>query len=151
MELCEKSVPKQATVSYASHFETLKHSIPNSPDPDPVYMVQLLSNFMGVYHPEAAQDPKRAGQTPASWVHLLPDITLTDSAYNASLAALCVEQLGSWNHDPVLVRDSSRLYGSALRELRKTIGGRNLAAPDATLANVVLLSTYEVSLVAPKK
>lgn len=109
-------------------------------------MVQLLSNFMGVYHPEEAHGPT----TPASWVHMLPDITLTDSAYNTSLAALCVEQLGSWNHDPVLVRESSRLYGSALGELRKTIGGRKLAAPDATLANVVLLSTYEVSLVAAK-
>lgn len=105
---------------------------------------------MGVYHPEEAHGPTRAGQTPASWVHMLPDITLTDSAYNTSLAALCVEQLGSWNHDPVLVRESSRLYGSALGELRKTIGGRKLAAPDATLANVVLLSTYEVSLVAAK-
>ena len=147
-KLPENFVSKQVTVSHACHFETVTHSLPKSPNPDPVYMVQLLSNFMGIYHPEDTQGPTRAGQTPASWVHMLPSITLTDSAYNASLAALCVEQLGSWNHDPVLVRDSSRLYGSALEELRKTIGARKLVAPDATLASIVLLSTYEVGLVA---
>ena len=118
--------------------------------------MQLLSKFIEIYFPKPAegsqgpQGPIRASQTPASWVHILPDITLTNPAYNTSVAALCLEQLGIWNHDPVLEKEGSRLYGSALGELRKTIGSissRKLVAPEATLASIVVLSTYEVSSV----
>ena len=111
--------------------------------------MQLLSKFIEIYHPNAGQGPTRAGETPASWVDVLPGITLTNSAYNTSLAALCVAQLGIWNHDVVLENESSQLYGSALGELRKmigTIGSRKLGTPEATLASIVILSTYEVSI-----
>jgi len=62
------------------------------------------------------------------------------------LAALCVAQLGIWHHDPVLEKESSQLYGSAVGELRKTIGCQKLLAPVATLAGTVILATYELFL-----
>jgi hypothetical protein len=149
-KLLENSDPKPVIPSRAHHNESLEHSIPKSPDPEPLHRMQLLSKFIEIYFPEPAEGPTRVGQTPASWVYVLPDITLTNSAYNTSLAALCVAQLGIWNDDPVLGKESSQLYGSALGRLRKTIGSigcRKLVAPEATLASIVILSTYEVSFV----
>jgi hypothetical protein len=143
----------EVTPSLTRHHESLKYSVPKSPDPESMHRMQLLSKFIEIYHPKVAQGPTRTGQTPASWVHVLPDITLTNSAYNKSLAALCLEQLGIWNHDLVLGNEGSQLYGSALGELRKTIGaigGRKLGTPEATLASIVILTTYEVSIVAAR-
>ncbi|KIN00042.1 hypothetical protein OIDMADRAFT_181273 [Oidiodendron maius Zn] len=134
---------KHTAPSYIYHSESLKHSIPTSPNPAPVHRMQLLSKFLDVYFPIAAQAPTRASQT-TCWVYALPNISLTNCAYNTSLEALCVAQIGLWNHDPVLVKESSQLYGSALGELRKTVGGRKLVAPEATLASTVILSTYEL-------
>jgi hypothetical protein len=148
-KLLENSDPKPVIPSRAHDNESLEHSISKSPDPEPVHRMQLLSKFIEIYFPEPAEGLTRVGQTPASWVHVLPDITLTNSAYNTSLAALCVAQLGIWNDDPVLGKESFQLYGSALGRLRKTIGSigcRKLVAPEATLASIVILSTYEVSL-----
>jgi hypothetical protein len=153
--LPEDSEPKPAT-PLARRSGSPRISIPKGPDPGPVHRMQLLSKFIEIYFPKPAegsqgpQGPTRASQTPASWVHILPDITLTNPAYNTSVAALCLEQLGIWNHDPVLEKEGSRLYGSALGALRKTIGSissRKLVAPEATLASIVVLSTYEVSSV----
>jgi hypothetical protein len=109
--------------------------------------MQLLSTFIEIYFPNSTQGGSKVGQTPASWAYVLPDIKLTNSAYNTSLAALCLVQLIIWNHDPVLRK--FQLYGCALGELRKTIGSiecRKLA-PEATLASIVILPTYEVSFV----
>jgi hypothetical protein len=114
--------------------------------------MQLLSTFfIEIYFPNSTQGGSKVGQTPAPWAYILPDITLTNSAYNTSLAALCLVQLGIWNHDPVLRKKGFQLYGCALGELRKTIGSiecRKLVAAEATLASIVILSTYEVSFVA---
>jgi hypothetical protein len=139
--------PGQRTCPRVHRYERVKDPVPKSPSLDPVYRTQLLSAFIGVYLPEAAQGPTIPGQTPASWVHILPDLTPTNPAYNTSLAALCVAQLGTWNHDLALMKESLRLYGTALGELRKTISSRKLVAPEATLACIVILSTYEVSLI----
>ena len=144
------SNPKQATSSPSRHNESLVHSIPESPYPALVYTMQLLSKFIDIYFPNGARESARAGQTDASWVHVLPDITLTSPAYNTSLAALCVAQLGIWNHDPALAKESSQLYGSALRELKKTISSSKQTAIEATLASTVILSTYEVSLIVAR-
>jgi hypothetical protein len=149
-KLPENSVPIPVPTPCTRHNDRLNNSIPKALDPGPVHRLQLLSKFIEIYLPKAAHGVARAGQTPSSWVHMLPNITLTNSAYNTSLAALCVAQLGIWNHDPVLVRESSHLYSSALGELRKTIGGQKLVAPEATLASIVILSTYQVSLVPAK-
>jgi len=143
----QRTCPKQATNPCVRRCEKVKDPIPKSPSLDPLYRMQLLSTFIGVYLPEAAQGPTIPGQTPASWVHILPDLTQTNPAYNTSLAALCVAQLGTWNHDLALVKESLRLYGIALGELRNTINSRKLVAPEATLACIVILSTYEVSLI----
>lgn len=140
---------KLGTPSSAHENERLGLSIPTSPDPGPAHLAQMLSRFIDIYFPVATHNSLRDGQTPASWAHVLPDITPTNSAYNISLAALCLTQIGIWNHDPVVRKEGSRLYSFALRELRRTIGSigsRNFMAPEATLASIVILSTYEVSL-----
>jgi hypothetical protein len=140
--------PRQATLSRAQYIEMPKISSMQSLDLAPVYRMQLFTKFIEVYLPKTAQGPTRACQTPASWVYILPDITQTNSAYNTSLTALCIAQLGIWNNDTVMIKESSRFYGSALGELRKTVSCRKPLAPEATMASIVILSTYEVSLVA---
>jgi hypothetical protein len=87
-----------ALPSRTQHNRSLEYSIPKSPDPEPVHRMQLLSKFIDIYFPKVTQGPTRVGQTHASWVHVLPEIAVTNSAYNTSLAALCVLQLGIWNH-----------------------------------------------------
>lgn len=152
-KLPENSDPKPAAPCRSRHNESLEHSILKYPDPGSEYRMQLLSKFIEIYLPEEAHNPTRAGQSSASWVHILPDITLTNSAYNTSLVALCVAQLAIWNHDHILQKESSQLYSSALGELRKTIGAlgrRKLVAPEATLASIMILSLYEVSVVASR-
>ena len=115
-----------------------------SPDHAPEHRMQLLSAFIEVYVPTTARSSVQDLQTPESWIYLLPDITMINSAYNKSLAALCLAQLGIWNRDTVLMSESFQLYGSALGELKKTISCRNLGTPEATLASIAILSTYEV-------
>jgi hypothetical protein len=143
-KLAENQGPKEAIPSRECHCEILKLSISKAPDPAPVHMMQLLSAFIEVYVPESARGSIQVGQTPESWIYLLPDITVTNSAYNTSLAALCLAQLGIWNRDPALAETSFKLYGSALRELKKTISCRKLGTPEATLASIAILSTYEL-------
>jgi hypothetical protein len=142
--LPENSGPRKGVSSRACYSETLKPYISRSPDQAPAQRMQLLSTFIEVYVAEAAQCSAQVGQTPESWVYLLPDITVTNSAYNMSLLALCLAQLGIWNRDPALARESFHIYGSALGELKKTISCQNLGTPEATLASIVILSTYEL-------
>jgi hypothetical protein len=122
-----------------------KITVLNVLNPYKEYMTQALSTFIGLYLPEEARGRIKSDQTPASWVHILPSLMLQNSAYNMSLAALCVAQIGGCNHDVALFKESIRLYTSALENLRKIIQRGRLEAPEATLASIVILSTYEVS------
>ena len=146
----EKPDARLVALSRARQNVGAEHPIPKHPDADPSCMMALLCKFIEIYFPEAAQGPERIRQTLASWVRILPDIAITNSAYTTSLKALCLVQIGIWNHDHILKKESSRVYGAALGELRKTIksiGRQKLLAPEATLASIVILSTYEVSFV----
>lgn len=118
--------------------------LPVSPDPSPEYRMQLLSSFMTLYLPTDAQKSTISGRTPASWLHILATSTLQSSAYNASLAALCMAQIGMWNSDQAKLNESVRLYASALRELRSSIKVGVRGDAEATVASIVILSTYEV-------
>ena len=124
-----------------------KEGLPKSPNPAPQYRMQLLSNFISLYLPKDSQQTPVPGRTPATWVHLLAHSTLQSSAYSTSLAALCAGQFGTWNRDEAMLNESVRLYASALRELRSNImNGRVKQDSEATLASIIILSTYEVGL-----
>jgi hypothetical protein len=107
--------------------------------------MQLLSSFFELHFPKMPTSTI-PGQGPASWINSFHSIATTNNAYDLSLKALCLAQAGSWHHDTALVKDSHRLYGSALRGLREALSHRKLEAPEATLATIIILSTYEVSL-----
>ena len=144
----EGSDARLVTLSHTRQNAGPEHSVPKHLDTEPLCRMALLCKFIEIYYPEAAHGPTRVGQTLASWVYILPDISITNSAYTTSLSALCLVQIGIWNHEPTLRKESSRIYGAALGELRKTIrsiGRQKLLAPEATLASIVILSTYEVS------
>ena len=135
----------QAAIELArDRYET---SIPNSPDQGPMDRMQQFSTFIGLYLPRVAQGPAIPGRSPVSWVHTLPSLAITNHAYTISIKALCAAHIGAWNCNHALVMESHRLYGSALRELRNTLASRKLVAPEATLASIIILSTYEVSRV----
>lgn len=126
------------------HGHLQSNPILKSPRSDAVHQVQLLSIFMGIYLPRIAGTPVQ-GQSPVTWVHQLPGLSTTSDAYNLSITALSLSQVGIWNKDFALVKESQRLYGSALVALRGAISSRKLMAPEATLATIIILSTYEVS------
>lgn len=136
---------KRAELIEKTHHRNEVLSVPRPLKSDALNRVQLISTFMGLYLPATTNSIRANGQDPATWVHILPEITTTNSAYNRSIAALCLRQVGVWKNDPTLLLESHRLYGSALEALRTTIGGSKLVAPEATLASIVILSTYEVS------
>ena len=118
-----------------------------------MHRMQLLSKFIEIYFPDTTQGCSNHDQSPASWAHILPEITVSNSACNTSLAALCTAQLGLWNYDALLGKKGSQIYGSSLGELRKairSIGCRKLVTPEATIASIVILSTYDVSLFAAR-
>jgi hypothetical protein len=122
-------------------------ALPQSPSPIPAYMIQLLSSFIGLYLPKDSHHGAISGRTPSSWVHLLAYSNLHSSAYMSSLAALCTSQLGTWHKDEAMLNESIRLYASSLRELRtKILNGNIQKDSEATLASIVLLSTYEVRM-----
>jgi hypothetical protein len=53
-------------------------------------------------------------------------------------------QIGMWNSDQAKLNESVRLYASALRELRSSIKAGVREDAEATIASIVILSTYEV-------
>lgn len=127
------------------HGHLQNNPILKSPSSDSVHQGQLLSTFIGLYLPRITQETQVHGQSPATWVHQLPDLATTNNAYNISITALSLSQIGIWNKDLPLVKEGQRLYGSALAALRGAISSQKLVAPEATLATIIILSTYEVS------
>lgn len=143
----EKARPKQGNAGCERHHRQNQDiSIPGQPSSEAVDRVQLLSTFIDLYLPKTSQSPTGLGPSPATWVHILPNLVSTNDVYNTSMKALCLSQLGVWNRNLALVKESQRLYGSALRELRAAISRPGTEASEATLATIVILSTYEVSL-----
>jgi hypothetical protein len=141
----ESPCSKQTMTALEMHHRNQNNSMPTPLNSGAVDRMQLLSSIFDLHFPKA-RGPTIPGQGPASWINSLHGITATNSAYDLSLKALCLAQAGSWHHDTALVKDSHRLYGSALRGLREALSHRKLEAPEATLAIIIILSTYEVSL-----
>ena len=123
--------------------EKQKFSIPPFPNPETLNRIQLLSTFVDLHLPKM-QGPAIPGQSPSSWINCLGNLATNNNTFDVSLKALCLTQIGLWHHDSALVKESHRLYGSALRGLREAVSCRKLEAPKATLATIIILSTYEV-------
>ena len=135
----------RVTTASESFYGIWNNAIPQTLSSEAVNRMPLLSSFFEVHLPKG-NVPTIHGQSPASWINPLHSINSTNKFYDLSLKAVCMTQIGLWNHEPALVKDSHRLYGSALRGLREALSHRKLVAPEPTLATILLLSTYEVSL-----
>lgn len=139
----ENIYPISVVTIFGEYPEKQNVSIPPSPDPGTLNRIQLLSTFIDLYLPKT-QGPAAPGQSPATWINCLGNIATSNNTFDISLKALCSTQLGLWHRDSALVKESHRLYGSALRGLREEISHRKLDVPKATLATIIILSTYEV-------
>lgn len=123
------------------------NSVPHPISSEDVDRIQLLSTFVDLHLPKA-QGPilRPDAQSPATWINCLGDLASNSNTFDTSLKALCLAQIGLWHHDLGLMKESRRLYGSALRGLRDAVSHQKLEFPKATLATIIILSTYEVSL-----
>ena len=143
-----KSHSTRSEVSNLVWGESHSASLRLSPNAAPEYMMQLLCSFRSLYLPAGGQPSPISGRTPASWIELLASSTLGGLTYNTSLTALCTAQLGMLNKDQVALNESVRIYALALRELRSSIKAGVQEDPEAVLASIAMLSTYEVGVLA---
>lgn len=79
------------------------------------------------------------------WLILIPDLAFPTDALEASSLALATSRLGRSNNDPVLLRESLRLYTLGIRQLQKALWDPTLMYRDETLAACMALAMYEIT------
>lgn len=78
------------------------------------------------------------------WLALIPELASPTEALETSTLALATSKLGRLNNDPILIRESLRLYTFALRQLQKALWNPGLMYRDETLAACMALAMYEM-------
>ena len=83
---------------------------------------------------------------PVNWTLVIPQMEKEDSALNLAFLALSAARVGRDNDDMRLVRESSKIYGKALRDLQSALWDPKRMYSDETLGACMLLLLYEVNL-----
>jgi hypothetical protein len=108
--------------------------------PHAAYRQQLLNAFIYSYVP--VDQIGILEEKP--WLMLLPDLPTPTKALETSTLAICIAKLGRLNDDPMLVRESLRLYTQGLSELQSALWDPNLMYKDETLGACMALAMYEL-------
>lgn len=101
---------------------------------------QLMSTFLLMH----AQDPKSQNRSAMHWLSFVPSLPSPLKALETSTYALCTARLGQLQNNQVLIKESLRLYGKGLRELRLALDDPKLVCKDETLGACLALSLYEI-------
>jgi hypothetical protein len=83
------------------------------------------------------------------WVHTLIDLANNDSTVHSALSAVSLTITGRVHSDPVLLQESTRLYGRALGETNLALQDPVKAQSDDVLACCKTLAMY-VKQIEPK-
>jgi hypothetical protein len=131
--------------SFNIHPPPRQASLNISPSSRSANRQQIFSNFLSIW-PGMGQffEKPSSPETMGSWLLMLPTLPDITTALEASLLATCTARLGRFNNDPVLVRESLKLYTQGLRELQKALWDPKLMYRDETAAACMLLIFYEV-------
>ncbi|KAL1965852.1 hypothetical protein VTN77DRAFT_5173 [Rasamsonia byssochlamydoides] len=103
------------------------------------YRQHLLNAFVA-----SCISGEQLGPNARHWLMLLPDFLMRTKALETSSMAISAAALGRIYGDPVLVRESLKLYTRGLRELQKALWNPKLMYDDEVLAACLALSMYEI-------
>ncbi|KAJ9265240.1 transcriptional regulator family: Fungal Specific TF [Paecilomyces variotii] len=103
------------------------------------YRKQLFNAYLRSHIP-----PSQLQSLGTPWLALIPELASPTEALETSTLALATSKLGRLNNDPILTRESLRLYTSALRQLQKALWDPGLMYRDETLAACMALAMYEM-------
>jgi hypothetical protein len=110
------------------------------------YQSRAIADFMSLYMP---RDPPLSmyigGVKTAPWMQSLLDLAGTDEVVKASMDALALTVAGRAFSDRVRLREGTRLYASALRDVNRRLQDATTAQTDAVLASCKLLALYVIS------
>ncbi|GAE00157.1 hypothetical protein CPC735_047590 [Paecilomyces variotii No. 5] len=103
------------------------------------YRKQIFNAYLCSHIP-----PSQLQSLGTLWTALVPELVSPTEALETSSLALATSKLGRLNDDPVLTRESLRLYTLALRQLQKALWDPALMYKDETLAACMALAMYEI-------
>ncbi|KIX09705.1 uncharacterized protein Z518_00786 [Rhinocladiella mackenziei CBS 650.93] len=81
---------------------------------------------------------------PMNWIEVIQNIHQQDASLENAFSALSISRVGQGNRDIRLVRESTKLYGKALKELQLALFDPDRMHSDHVLMACMLLGLYEV-------
>jgi hypothetical protein len=138
--LRSRDVPTPSSTNRYSQMAVVKDIHPSF-----VFQQQLLSEFLFNWIPGSNKAiEQRKSDKQDNWLMMLPELPTFTKALETSILAVCTAKLGRLHNAPVLIQESSRLYGQGLWELQKALWDPQLMYKDETLAACMALSMYEI-------
>lgn len=81
---------------------------------------------------------------PANWTSVLLELSQTEPALDLAFSALSISRVGRSNNDLRLVKESTKIYGRALKDLQKALYDESRMHTAEVLAACSLLGLYEI-------
>lgn len=81
---------------------------------------------------------------PMNWTVMVPELPREEPSLDRAFSALSIARVGRDNEDDRLVRESTKLYGKALKDLQKALYDPDRMYSDEVLTACMVLSLYEV-------
>lgn len=122
---------------------------------EPAVEMQCRSLFWDLYMPRGdcvVKDPHiLACKHPMNWTVMVPELPGEEPSLDRAFSALSIARVGRDNEDDRLVRESSKLYGKALKDLQAALYDPERMYSDEVLTACMVLSLYEVFEGSAKK
>ena len=81
---------------------------------------------------------------PPNWTSVLLEMQKDEPALDLAFSALSISRVGRSNQDVRLVKESTKIYGRALKDLQKALADLSRSQSEEVLAACSLLGLYEV-------
>jgi hypothetical protein len=115
---------------------------------EPAIEMQCRSLFWDLYMPRGDCEVRDrhilACKHPMNWTVMVPELPATEPSLERAFSALSIARVGRDNEDDRLVRESTKLYGKALKDLQRALYDPQRMYTDQVLTACMVLSLYEV-------
>ncbi|KAJ9649909.1 hypothetical protein H2198_010766 [Neophaeococcomyces mojaviensis] len=109
---------------------------------------QCRALFWDLYLPhgiaEARDGMLQKCNHPPNWTSILLELPHDEPALELAFSALSISRVGRSNHDIRLVKESTKVYGRALKDLQRALTDKSRTQTEEVLAACSLLGLYEV-------
>lgn len=109
---------------------------------------QCRALFWDLYLPhgiaEVHDDMLQPCNHPPNWTTILLEMSQNEPALEYAFSALSVSRVGRSNRDYRLVKESTKIYGRALKDLQRALADSSRMRTEEVLAACSLLGLYEV-------